>query len=286
MIASALVPMFAPDDATLVKTGAMVFAGMLELLVDTAASSVFISNAQHIPMSRLWGGQIKNRLSLHAAFLSVAALMALAYEPLGPVTFVLFLLPLLAARYAFKRYASIHTLYSQTVRALAKVSELAGYTPDGHSLAVAKLATSVAREFGMSDNEVQDVEFAALLHDVGKLSMDDPVKSVDTSSQSGKAVADSSAALIDKTPYLARVAKIIRGSEGGYAPGEKDTVVMLGARILKAANGFVELQELPDEEGSVPAQDPIGGMRQDAGFDAEVLSVLDRVIRARLTPTP
>lgn len=260
---------FSQDSLLLVETGVMVFAGFFQLLLDTAASSMFIANAQHIPMRRLWAGQMGNRMVIYGAFLSVAALMALAYEPLGPATFILFLLPLAAARYAFKRYASIHKLYSQTVRALARVPELAGYAPDGHSIAVADLAAAVGREFGFSDDEVQDLEFAGLLRDVGRLSVGEEV----SSSQ----ITDASAELVGKTPYLARVARIIRSSERG-GPDE-DPMVSLAAKIVRSCNDYV----VGVRDPSLDLSARMAIMAGDERNDPEVVRALGRVLRARPT---
>jgi putative nucleotidyltransferase with HDIG domain len=46
---------------------------------------------------------------------------------------------------------------------------------DEHARAVAELATSVAAQLGLVDAEVRVVQFAALLHDVGKVAVDDQV---------------------------------------------------------------------------------------------------------------
>jgi HD domain-containing protein len=270
----------------LTRTIAMVMAGGFYLVVETGASALFIARAQRIPLAPIWRGQISNRLSLHAALLSVAALMALAEGVLGDVAFVLFLLPLLAARYSFKRYASIHKTYVQTIRALSKVPELAGYAREGHSHEVAELAMNIARDRGLSDNEVEEVEFAALLHDVGKITFDDPdllPESV-TGTSSGVEILEASAQIVAKTPYLDRVAKVIRNQRrfAERSSEDGDAVLMLESRILKVANAYVELTE----EGG-PALSPGAALRcldGDTGtvYDAEVVNSLRRVLERRV----
>ncbi|HUR85314.1 MAG TPA: HD domain-containing phosphohydrolase, partial [Solirubrobacteraceae bacterium] len=51
---------------------------------------------------------------------------------------------------------------------LAALAARDGYT-ESHSQAVVDLALAIARHLGMSDDEVLDVENAALLHDIGKI---------------------------------------------------------------------------------------------------------------------
>jgi len=62
-----------------------------------------------------------------------------------------------------------------TIRALASAVDARDpYAPD-HSRSVARVATALAREIGLSEQRVAFVETAALLHDVGKLAVDDRV---------------------------------------------------------------------------------------------------------------
>lgn len=269
-----------PSSVTVIMVG----AGSIKLLIDTAASSMFIANAQHIRVWPLWKGQLRNRLALHSALLSVAALMALAYESLGNLTFVLFLLPLLAARYAFKRYASIHKIYLQTVRALAKVPELAGYAPEGHSTRVAELAASLARERGMSDNEVQDLEFASLLHDVGRVSFADPGEFPESvaGTRAGQRIAEASATIIGRTPYLSKVAKIVRDSDRDPESPFLDGPVLEGSLILKVANDFVELTEMGGPQMAEEVAFQL--ISSDVGsYDNGVIGALSRVLELRQT---
>jgi response regulator RpfG family c-di-GMP phosphodiesterase len=269
----------------LALTAAMVVAGTLMLLIDTGASAFFIANVQRIPALPIWKGQLQNRAAIHGAFLSVAALMALAFEVLGGSAFVLFLLPLMAARRAFRRYASIHTTYVQTIRALSKVPEMAGYAPQGHSIRVAEVATSIARDRGLSDNEVQDIEFAALLHDVGRLSFDDPgaVPESAVGTRTGRQLALTSARIVGKTPYLARVAQIVNYQDEPFAAAQRTTAEFIPreTQIVKVSNDFVELTE----EGG-PRLSRLMAMHQleqmsGTDYDPEILTALRHVLKRR-----
>lgn len=274
--------------ALLSRTAAMVIAGALELMIDTGVSAAFVSRAQRIPGWPVWRGQMRNRLALHGSFLSVAALMALAHAILREAAFVLFLLPLLAARYSFRRYASIHKTYVQTVRALSKVPELAGYTHRGHSVRVAELATAIARDRGLSDNDVQDVEFAALLHNAGVISFDDPADVPESvaGTREGYRLALASARVIENTPYLERVARIMRSQDDPFTGMQYPDAepAPAGARIVKVASDYVELTE----EGG-PALSPAAAIEQiDAGvgteYDPGVVTSLRRVLAHRESP--
>jgi hypothetical protein len=240
----------ATRDVLLTKTGVMVVAGIVYLLSDTGVSASLISLAQKVPVQPIWRSQLRNLAGLHVAFLSVSALIALAYGVLQHWAFVLFLLPLFAARHAFRRYASIHKTYEQTIRALAKAPELAGYASDGHSSAVADLAKTIARLQGMSDNEVQEVEFAALLHDVGRFFFEDPTDVPESfaGTRAGAQLAEASASIAGQTEYLTKVAGLVREQDKPFSEGPA-----LGARIVKVANDFVELSREGPELSALTA---------------------------------
>ena len=222
------------------QTIAMSVAGVVYLVADTGLSATLISVAQRIPVMPIWRSQLNNMTAPQVAFLSVSALIALAFDVLAEWAFILFLLPLIAARHAFRRYASIHKTYEQTIRALSKAPELAGYATQGHSVRVAELAMAIARQQGLSDNEVEEVEFAALLHDIGRFSFDDPADVPESVSGTlaGELLAEASASVVGQTPYLTRVATLVRDQDTAY---DAKATPPLGARIVKVANDYVEL---------------------------------------------
>ena len=65
--------------------------------------------------------------------------------------------------------------YLQTVRALARVTEVGGYVEDGHARLVGQLAVAVGRDLGMNEPELLELEYAALMHDIGQLSLRAPI---------------------------------------------------------------------------------------------------------------
>src|SRR6202035_5704632 len=93
----------------------------------------------------------------------------------GAGALALLIAPLLVTQVAFRRYAGIRSTYLQTVRALARVTEVGGYVEDGHAHRVGRLAVAVGRELGLGEKDLLDLEYAALMHDIGQLSLRDPI---------------------------------------------------------------------------------------------------------------
>ena len=84
-------------------------------------------------------------------------------------------LPLLTTQFSFRRYAQIRSTYRQTIRALSKITEVGGYVQDGHSVRVSALAVATGHEVGLTEGDLLDLEYAALMHDIGQLSLAEPI---------------------------------------------------------------------------------------------------------------
>ena len=63
----------------------------------------------------------------------------------------------------------------QTVEALATAVDAKDSYTNGHSNRVAKYARMIAHEAGMTEEECDEVYLAGLLHDVGKIGIDDRI---------------------------------------------------------------------------------------------------------------
>ena len=66
-------------------------------------------------------------------------------------------------------------MFEQTAEALANAIDAKDPYTHGHSTRVAALSRQIAQEAGLSDKECNQVYFAALLHDVGKIGISDAI---------------------------------------------------------------------------------------------------------------
>ena len=121
------------------------------------------------------GDELRVQFPIAAATGASALLIAFAAEVMGLAAVAVFAAPLLVTQVALRRYAGIRATYLQTVRALARVTEIGGYVETGHSARVSRLAVAIGRELGMPEAALLELEYAALMHDIGQLSLRDPV---------------------------------------------------------------------------------------------------------------
>jgi response regulator RpfG family c-di-GMP phosphodiesterase len=207
---------------------------------------------------------------------------------MGLAALAVFTAPLLVTQVAFRRYAGIRATYLQTVRALAKVTEIGGYVEPGHSERVSRLAVAIGRELGIHEPELLELEYAALMHDIGQLSLPEPIPggaTVLVSRQDQQRIAEHGAAVIQQAQVLGSVAEIVRrqnepcrAAHVAAGGAGRPSGPPLSSRIIKAANAFDDLVGSSQDPGSAAAA--IQRLRLDAAseYDPATVEALSRVV--------
>lgn len=86
---------------------------------------------------------------------------------------ILLLAPMLMARHALKLYTEGREMNLRTIAALSHAIEAKDTYTQGHSTRVAYYSEQIARSMHKSQRFVEEVRMAALLHDVGKIGIND-----------------------------------------------------------------------------------------------------------------
>ncbi|WP_433327298.1 HD-GYP domain-containing protein [Spirillospora sp. CA-294931] len=241
--------------------------------------------------------EIRAKLALCAATSATAMLIAVATTVLGPAALLVFTAPILVTQFAFRRYAGIRATYLQTVRALSRVTEVGGYVETGHSRRVSRLSVAMGRELGMAEEELLELEYAALMHDIGQLSLGDPIPggaTVLASPTEQRRIAELGAEVIKQTGVLDRVAHIVHLSSHPYRTGHGEPVnggqasaalrplpPPLASRIIKVANAYDDL--VGDSSDRDRGAAVLERLRLDsaAEYDPAVVEALSRVVDRR-----
>ncbi len=74
-----------------------------------------------------------------------------------------------------KLYELQEELFRNFIKTTAAIIDARDPTTKGHSDRVAKYSVGIARALGLSDEEIKMIEYAAILHDVGKISIPDEI---------------------------------------------------------------------------------------------------------------
>lgn len=88
---------------------------------------------------------------------------------------ILFMGPLMLARYSFKIYLDSHTILLRTIASLVEAIEAKDPYTHGHSQRVAYISSEICKALGCTRRFTDEVKIAALLHDTGKIGVDDAV---------------------------------------------------------------------------------------------------------------
>jgi response regulator RpfG family c-di-GMP phosphodiesterase len=200
-----------------------------------------------------------------------------------------FTAPLLVTQVAFRRYAGIRATYLQTVRALARVTELGGYVEAGHSERVSRLAVAIGRELGIHEPQLLELEYAALMHDIGQLSLPDPISggaTIFVSRADQQRIAELGADVIQQAQVLGPVAEIVRRQNepfrdpDGYSgpDGGERTGPPVRSRVIKAANAFDDIVGSSLDRGR--ALTAVQQLQLDTAseYDPDVIDALSRVV--------
>lgn len=100
---------------------------------------------------------------------SIALALAFMYVRWGAIALVAIIIPLIGLRYTYGVNLELKQLNTDLLRVLIKTIEAQDPYTSGHSIRVAEGAIALARHMGLSPHEINKVETAALLHDIGKI---------------------------------------------------------------------------------------------------------------------
>lgn len=173
--------------------------------------------------------------------------------------------------------------YLGTIASLAAAIEARDPYTVGHSARVTKYAVAIAEAMGISENEVEDIRLAGLLHDLGKIGIPDnilnkPGRLTDEEYSAIKMHPTLSIRIIEPLPHLGNIIPIIyhhheRYDGNGYVEGMAGEKIPLGARILAAADSYEAMTSDRPYREALSREDAIAELRRNSGsqFDPEVV---------------
>lgn len=268
--------------------GPLLAAAMVAVVIGVAALDAVLAGLirarqMHLPRDAALRDEFAGVLGIGSAIGATGMLIALAVGVMNLWAIPVFCAPLLLTQFSIRRFTAVRATYRQTVRSLSRTTELGGYTPPGHAGRVSDLSLAIGRELGLNEADLLDLEYAALMHDLGQLSLEAPVHGgatvyVDPGEQ--RRLAEEGAKVVRATGVPAAVAEIVeRQAEPYRRPHEAiDPTLPLGARILKAANAFDDLAgAAPPRDVALSALERLRhGMAYD--YDPRVVEVLSGVV--------
>ena len=147
-----------------------------------------------------------------------------------------------------RRYQMEYAMFDGFARSLAKAVDFRDNYTRGHSERVAELSAGLARELGLSEGEVEIVQRAATLHDLGKIGVNDivlrkPGRLSDSEFSMIRAHAANGFEILKAAPSFEALLPGIRHHHerydgAGYPDGLAGNAIPLIARIISAADAY------------------------------------------------
>ncbi|MFI1353763.1 HD-GYP domain-containing protein [Streptomyces sp. NPDC020898] len=247
---------------------------VLTALCDAVLAAALAHSRTGWPFGPLLRDELRATLGIGTAVCATGVVMALAVAVVGLWALPVFSLPLLLTQLSFRRYAAVRATYRQTIASLARATEIAGYTPAGHARRVAELSRAVGRELGLSEPELTVLEYAALMHDIGQLSLVDPVPAGATAvlpPAEQRRIALLGGAVVRQTGVAAAVAVVVERQADPYQEQP------VSARIVRAVNAYEEKVWEAGADGPLRALEELRlGTGRD--YQPEVVESLARVL--------
>jgi putative nucleotidyltransferase with HDIG domain len=195
-----------------------------------------------------------------------------------------------------ERYAAaleLNQAYRGTVMVLSDVVDAEDAYTASHCRSVVELAAAVADELGMGYEKRQELEIAALLHDVGKIAipneiLNKPAKLTDEEFALMKTHTIEGQALLDRVGgRLAKVGAIVRSCHErwdgrGYPDGLAGEDIPEAARIVFCCDAYSAMTTNRPYREAMPVDEAVAELRTNSGtqFEPRVVDALVAVVEA------
>ena len=276
-------------------TGYIVPALICALTYYFINSSLFvmvIHLAEGISLWSIWKTKLKGIITTYIALAPIGFIMAMVYVTIGIWGIILFFFPLILARRSFELYTKMRKVYLDTIRALAAAIDAKDPYTKGHSERVAETSVALAQELNLSDKDIENIEYTALLHDIGKIGIADNILGKDSSLTDKefdkiKEHPVMGAKIIEPVDFLKNSYEAIyhhheRYNGAGYPDGLKEKDIPLSARIIAVADAYDAMGSDRPYRKKLNKDKILNELKDQAGkqFDPEIvkalISVLDR----------
>lgn len=180
--------------------------------------------------------------------------------------------------------------FLSTVGVLADAIEAKDPYTRGHCESVSNLAVQVGKKLGMDSEGLDQLQYAALLHDVGKIGIPDgillkPGKLMPEEFAIIQKHSEIGSDLVRRVPSLQHIAPIVlhhheRLDGSGYPYGQSGDEISLSARIIGAVDAFDAMTSMRPYRDAMPTSYALDELRRSVGhhFDPNVVGALESLV--------
>ncbi|MGB9823802.1 MAG: HD domain-containing phosphohydrolase [Candidatus Hydrothermia bacterium] len=179
----------------------------------------------------------------------------------------------------------------EIIFAFSHIVELKEPYTAGHQKRVAEIATIVAKELGLHENEIEIIRYAGLLHDIGKIIvpieiLNKPARLTEYEFNLVKEHPRFGYEILKDIEFDGPVAEIVyqhheRINGSGYPQGLKNSEIHLGARILACADSIEAMTSHRPYRAALPLEKAMEELNSLSGiwYDPEVVNILNHLYK-------
>ncbi len=236
------------QSSSVINPVSVILAIVAYLTLNTTFMAKLMSIVSNEKFILTWKKNIQGTVINSMAVSCLGVIVAASYNSYGAGGVILFFIPLLLARYSFKLYIDMRNNYMDTVKALINAIEAKDPYTSGHAARVRNYAVNIAKSLQLSEKKIERIRTAALLHDIGKIGIDDNIlkkcgKLTDKEYAAIKNHPTIGAEIIKDVGFLKDSMDIVkhhheRYDGKGYPDGLKGDEIPIEASILMLADSF------------------------------------------------
>ena len=221
----------------------------------------------------------------------LGAILAILWQ-FHPLSVLLTAVIFLMIKHSYQVAVQMQQQTHDALRALMRVIDERDHHTHDHSERVSQYAKWIAEELGLSQEEVEVLAEAGLLHDLGKVGMVDDVlfkngKLNSNEMQHAKKHAEVGAELLSKFPLFEKGALLVkhhheRYDGTGYPDGLAGEQIPLGSRVISVADAFQAMTEDRPYRPALTFDQAIAQLQAGSGtqFDPLVVQAFIRALRS------
>ena len=182
-------------------------------------------------------------------------------------------------------------LVSAVVDVLSTALDIRDQMTHRHARRVARMAACIAREMKLSEDDVLEIEYAAALHDIGKIGVADGIlrkaEALDDNEwRDMRRHAELGYRILNGIDFLQDAAEIVhshheRYDGNGYPRGLAGEEIPLGARVFSVVDAFDAMTSRRPYRDAIPREAALMEVARNAGtqFDPHVVETFLQVVR-------
>lgn len=182
-------------------------------------------------------------------------------------------------------FVELESAYLQTVIALARTVDAKDTYTGDHGQRLAQMALAVGRETGMTEAELKDLRYGAILHDIGKIGVPDAVlqKPGKLDSREWEEMRQHpciGAEIVSAVSHLKSAADIVRHHHerydgDGYPGGLAGNDIPLGARILNVVDSYCTIIDKRVYKQARTHEEAVAELKRCSGsqFDPKIVEI-------------